>query len=152
MSDNTPTGDNDTPPYSPPAAPTYGAPQTPPAPAYESAPQAPAYPGYTAAPAPGYAAAPGQAYAPVAPTNSLAVVALISGIAGLVIIPFIGSIVAIITGHMSLGKLKTSGEQGRGMALAGLIMGYVGIAFAALGIILLIIFIPLLATYSTYPY
>ncbi|WP_262927891.1 DUF4190 domain-containing protein [Microbacterium sp. NIBRBAC000506063] len=52
------------------------------------------------------------------------------------IIPFIGSIVAIITGHMSLGKLKTSGEQGRGMALAGLIMGYVGIAFAVLGVLL----------------
>lgn len=158
MSDNSPGDDNNTPPYSPPTAPStpdapdYGAStpgyDTPPgAPAYDAAPQAPAYPAYNSAP--GYPG--GQAYAAPAPTNPLAITALIAGIAGFIILPFIGSLVAIITGHMALSKLKTSGEQGRGMALAGVIMGYVGIALGVLSLILLValwgVFATTLSTY-----
>ena len=43
------------------------------------------------------------------------------------IIPFIGSIVAVITGHMSLSQIKRTGEGGRGLGLAGTIVGWVGI-------------------------
>lgn len=131
--------------------------QAPPPPAYAApAPgypgQAPA-PGYAAPPAPGYGAYPaaGQAYAPAAPTNTLAVVSMIAGIAGIVILPIIASIAAIITGHMALSKLKTSGEQGRGMAMAGLIMGYVGVAFGVLFVILMFaLFLPWLASIPGY--
>lgn len=75
------------------------------------------------------------------PTSSggLSKVSLVCGICGVILGPLTG-IPAIITGHMALGGIKRSGDesQGRGMAIAGLVLGYV---FTALGIIL----IPILA-------
>ena len=45
---------------------------------------------------------------------------------------------AIIMGHIARRQIKLSGEQGDGMALAGLILGYIGLV---LGIIFVIIVI-----------
>ncbi|WP_457098333.1 DUF4190 domain-containing protein [Microbacterium sp. P5_E9] len=164
MSDPTPDGTPvaPTPPAEPaiaPAAPAYEAPVAPPAPpaggyptyppAYgaPAAPAAEAYPGYPAptygAPAygaPAYGTAPAPAYgAYAAPkTNVLAIVSLVAALVGMFIIPFIGSVVAVITGHMSLSQIKRTGENGRGMALAGTIVGYVGIGLSIIGFIILI--------------
>lgn len=54
---------------------------------------------------------------------------LIAGIIALVTCGFcgIGSLVAIIMGHKALSRIKKTGAAGRGMAVAGLIMGYVSI-------------------------
>lgn len=151
------------PPYTPPAppvAPAYGAP-TPPQPPYGS-PAAPPYgapapqygapaPQYgTPAPqygagAPQYAAAPGYGYPATPKTNTLAVVSLISSLVGVFLIPFIGQIVGIITGHLSLSQIKTTGEGGRGLALAGLIIGYVGIGLAVLAVVGFALFFGLVA-------
>lgn len=111
-------------------------------------PAPPASEGYPAAPpATGYPAAPGYgAYPPAAKTNTLAIVSLISAIVGFVLIPFIASLVAVITGHMSLGQIKKTGEQGRGLALAGTIVGWVGIGFSVLGVILLLALLPAFIT------
>lgn len=69
-------------------------------------------------------------------TNGMAVASMICGIASWVILPFLASIVAIILGHIARGQVKRSGEQGGGMAMAGLVLGYVniglGIAFTCL--------------------
>lgn len=46
----------------------------------------------------------------------------------------IGWIVAVVTGHMGLSEIKKTRESGRGMAIAGLVMGYVGLAFILLTI------------------
>lgn len=131
-------------------------------PGQNSVPTAPGYPGaagYVQAPAYGAPAYGAPAYGqpayggyPMAPKNNiLAVVALISAIASLTLVPFIGSIVAVITGHMSLSQIKFSGEGGRGMALAGVIIGWIGVAGILLGIIALILFIPwLVAQSATY--
>ena len=135
-------------------APEHGAyPPVPPAPAPEPAAYPPAQgayppPPYGAAPAaaptygtaPAYGAAPGYGYGAQPKTNTLAIVSLIASIASFIIVPFVGSIVGVITGHMSLHQLKTSGEQGRGMALAGTIVGWVGLGLALLGIIAAILF------------
>ena len=43
----------------------------------------------------------------------------------LVLIPWI---IAVVTGHRSLNQIKQTGESGRGMAIAGLVMGYGGLA------------------------
>ncbi|MFD6163362.1 DUF4190 domain-containing protein [Nocardia sp. NPDC060256] len=82
----------------------------------------PIYPviGYTAAGAPVTAnqAAPGT----LVPThtNSLAVVALVLGVcAGPLAIPF---------GHVARSQIRRTHEQGDGMALAGLILGYLSLA------------------------
>ena len=55
--------------------------------------------------------------APEQKTNTLAIVALILGI----LIPIAG----IVVGHISLSQIKKTGENGRGLALTGTILGYV---------------------------
>lgn len=76
----------------------------------------------------------------VAKTNILAIVALVTGIAGLTVIPFVSSIVAVVTGHMARKEVRRTGEQGDGLALAGLITGYIGIGLGVLVAILLVAF------------
>jgi hypothetical protein len=87
--------------------------------------------------------------------NSMAVVSLVAGIAGWVLVllttcggvlisivtmgigsvclaPFgcltpIGWLVAVITGHIAKNQIQQTNEGGNGMATAGLIMGYIGL-------------------------
>ena len=67
-------------------------------------------------------------------TNGLAIASMICGILSLVFFCFCGGlflgIPAVICGHLSLNQLNAPGnsQQGRGMAIAGLICGYLGIA------------------------
>ena len=73
-------------------------------------------------------------------TNSLAIVSLVAGIAGYVIPhPFIAGIVAIITGHMARSQIRRSGEDGSGMALAGLILGYIHLALSIVLVLVLVV-------------
>lgn len=65
-------------------------------------------------------------------TNGLAIGSLITGILGFFIL--LTSPVAVILGHMSLSKIKKTGENGRGLAIAGLVLGYIGTVFLALTI------------------
>ncbi|PTT16455.1 DUF4190 domain-containing protein [Microbacterium sp. HMWF026] len=74
-------------------------------------------------------------------TNTLAIVSLIASIVGVFVLPVIGQIVGIVTGHMSLSQIKARAEKGRGLAVAGLIVGYVTLA---LGVLLLVFFIILI--------
>jgi hypothetical protein len=150
----TPTQDSS---YSSPD-PSYQSAYAPPAqtsayPGYPSAPDANA--GYPQQPAPYGYAAPAYPYAAAPKTNALAITSLVAAIAGFVILPFIASIVAVITGHISLRQLRTSGEGGRGMALAGTIVGWVGVAGGILFIILMIVLWSVAfagISYSTYDY
>lgn len=82
---------------------------------------------YPAQPYPGQPVYP-YAYAPEPGTNVLAIVSLVSA--------FFISLVAIITGHIALSQIKRTGEKGRGLALAGLIIGYISIALGAALVIL----------------
>jgi hypothetical protein len=59
--------------------------------------------------------------------NTLAVVSLATAATGF------GAVAAVITGHISLAQLKKTHESGRGLALTGLILGYVGIGLWILG-------------------
>ena len=72
--------------------------------------------------------------APVRGTNVLAIVALILGI----VIPIGG----IICGPIALAQIKRTGENGRGLALAGLV---IGIAFTLIAIIAVIAYVALIA-------
>ena len=67
-------------------------------------------------------------------SNGFAIAALILGIVWLC---GFGSLMAVIFGHVSLTQIARSEgwEKGRGMALAGLILGYCGLAFIAFVII-----------------
>lgn len=55
--------------------------------------------------------------ADVRPTNGFAIAALITALCGLVIVP-------IILGHIARNQIRARGEAGDGLALAGLILGY----------------------------
>jgi hypothetical protein len=81
---------------------------------------------------------------PVQPVqnSTLSIVSLIAGIAGWSIVPVIGSIVAIITGHMAKKEIRESNGMlgGDGMATVGLILGYASVGLAVLGICAALIF------------
>ena len=70
-------------------------------------------------------------------TNPLAIVSLVFAIANFVICFFIGAIVAIITGHIASAQIKRSNgtQGGKGLARAGTIVGYVGLALSILGVV-----------------
>jgi hypothetical protein len=59
--------------------------------------------------------------------NTLSVVSLASALTGF------GVVAAIITGHISLAQIKRTGQNGRVLALSGVILGYVSIAIWILG-------------------
>jgi hypothetical protein len=65
------------------------------------------------------------------PTNTNAVVSLIFGIVSWFVCPVVGGIVAVVTGHMAHGQIKASGESGAGLATAGMVLGYIHLAVAA---------------------
>ncbi|KQV07217.1 hypothetical protein ASC63_07840 [Leifsonia sp. Root112D2] len=125
--------DQPTEPQQPPQPPEPPQPQDPPQPQYSApqyvetqpqyAAQAPAPVGYSQ-PAAQYPQAypPQYGYAAAAPrTNVLAIIALVLSLISV-------SIGGVITGHIALSQIKKTGEQGRGLALAGLIIGYIGSA------------------------
>jgi hypothetical protein len=64
-------------------------------------------------------------------TSPLAIVSLVAGIAAWSLLPVIGAIVAIVCGHLARGEIRRSQGQleGDGLAIAGLVLGYVQIAF-----------------------
>jgi len=82
-----------------------------------------------------------QGYAPQE-TNSAAVASLVCGIAGWFLVPLLGGIGAVITGHVALGQIRQSGDRvkGRGMAIAGLVMGYTNIVVCTVALIAVLAF------------
>jgi hypothetical protein len=91
-------------------------------------------------PQPGYQGPPtwtgGTGY-PSTQTNGMAIAALVCGVAQIVAGPLTG-IPAIILGHLARGRIRQTGEQGDGLALAGLILGYVGLVLAIVLVIAVI--------------
>ncbi len=77
-----------------------------------------------------------------AETSPLAIISLVFGILSWVALPIIGALIAIIAGHVARGQIRDSrGElQGDGLALAGLILGYLSIGLILLGLALALIF------------
>lgn len=109
--------------------------------------QPPGYPppppggyGYPPPPAGGYGYPPPPGYAPppMVGTNGFAVASLVCSLFGWVCM-FIGAFLGIIFGFVALSQIRRTGQSGRGMAIAGIVIGAVvlvgGIAlwtFAAL--------------------
>ncbi|WP_297832455.1 DUF4190 domain-containing protein [Thermomonas sp.] len=79
---------------------------------------------------------------PIRSNSTLALISLIFGILGWTLLPFAGSLVAIVTGHMARAEIRRSPEtlDGDGLAVAGLVMGYVVIALSIIGILIAILF------------
>lgn len=85
-----------------------------------------------------------------AETSALAVASLVCGILGIAqILPLIGPIIAVVTGHLARREIRESdgAKTGAGMALAGLIMGYLMLGLYALFCVLGLIFVAAFANY-----
>jgi hypothetical protein len=107
-------------------------------------PQGHPYPAVFGAPAYGQAPSVAGPYAqptffPYTPpaaqgTNGFSIAALVLGIVWLY---GVGSILALVFGYVALGQVKRRGGAGRGMAIAGVVLGWVGIA----GLILVVVIV-----------
>ncbi|HEY0199887.1 MAG TPA: DUF4190 domain-containing protein [Rhodanobacter sp.] len=74
-------------------------------------------------------------------TSTLAVVSLVFGILSWCLLPFIGAIVAIVCGHMARSEIRRApagAMEGDGMAIAGLVLGYVHVALVALAVAIIV--------------
>ena len=81
--------------------------------------------------------------APPAPrrTSALAIAALACGIAGLTVFPLLASFAAVVLGTMARGELRRDPTlDGGGLATAGLLLGWIGVAPALLGLLLFLAF------------
>jgi DUF1707 SHOCT-like domain/Domain of unknown function (DUF4190) len=72
---------------------------------------------------------------PPAQLNGLAVASLACGLAQFVLGP-LPTIPAIVLGHVARGQIKRTGEQGAGLALAGLLLGWVVVALGIVAIVI----------------
>ena len=77
--------------------------------------------------APYYGAYPGPM---PASTSAWAIASLILSIASWLFVPFVGAVAGVICGHIALNEINQSEGrvEGRGMAIAGLIIGYINLA------------------------
>lgn len=97
-----------------PAA-AHGVPPEPP-PGYPGAYGYPGYPGY---PVP-------------RPINGLAIASLVLGIVWLW---WLGSILALVFGYIARKQIRQRGQSGDGLAVAGIVLGWVAVGFLALLVI-----------------
>ena len=81
----------------------------------------------------------GQSAAPPATyrrTENLAVASLVLGLAGFVVCPLVCSIIAVVLGYQARRRLDEDPTlDGEGMAKAGIILGWVGIAFGVVVVV-----------------
>ncbi|MEY9953506.1 DUF4190 domain-containing protein [Leifsonia sp. EB34] len=89
-------------------------------------PQPPQYGAYQQPQAPGY--------------NTMSIVAFI--------LAFFVSVVGIILGFVALSQIKRTGEQGRGLALAAVIIGFVEVAIGILVFVLVLIGVGIAASHG----
>lgn len=85
----------------------------------------------------GQAAAPADAGYGVGATNGFAIAALVLGIIGVTAMPFIPSVLALIFGYKGRSEIDQSNgqQQGRGLAVAGIVLGWIGVVVCALAIL-----------------
>jgi hypothetical protein len=84
-------------------------------------------------------------YAPALPRNNpFAITALVCGLVQfalglLVVLNILAAIPAIVFGSIALRQIGLRGERGRGMAIAGLVLGILGVVYFALIIVVIIV-------------
>ena len=77
--------------------------------------------------------APGQQqWQPAGPNQGAAVAALIFGIVGFVLCPFVGSVLALVLGYRAKRGIQAAGGSAGGVALAAIVVGWLGLAIYVL--------------------
>ena len=87
--------------------------------------------------------------APSAATSTLAVVSLIAGIVSWILMPFIAGVAAVICGHMARAEIKRSSGalEGDGLAIAGLVLGWINVVLCVLTVAAIVLFFGGLAVF-----
>jgi hypothetical protein len=80
--------------------------------------------------------------APLKRTSTLAIISLVSGLLGWTLVPWLGSLVAIVTGHMARAEIRREAEttEGDGLAVAGLVLGWAMVAISVLAVLMIFLF------------
>ncbi|HEU4423118.1 MAG TPA: DUF4190 domain-containing protein [Pilimelia sp.] len=126
-------------PYADPAAPVSGQQASPAGYPGQASPA-----GYPGGYAPAYQSYPGYGYpAASPPTNGMAIASMVVSIVSIVGLCGYGiggllGILGAILGHVARRQIRERGENGDGMALAGVVMGWIA---AALGILIIAAFV-----------
>ncbi len=100
----------------------------------------------------GYEQPGGYAHMPPPnPNSTMAITSLVLGILSYVCLGFLAAIPAIICGHSAMAQIRRGevSDSNRGLALAGLILGYVNLIITVLVFIGYIIFILLFVGAAT---
>ncbi len=63
------------------------------------------------------------------PTNGLAIASLVAGVCWMW---WIGSVLAVVFGHVALRQIARTGQSGRGLAVTGLVLGYIALSLLVL--------------------
>ena len=69
-------------------------------------------------------------------TNGLAIASMVLGILW---IYWIGSVLALVFGYVARSQIRQRGEAGNGMAIAGIVLGWVGIGFLVVTLIIVLV-------------
>lgn len=81
---------------------------------------------------------------PPAPKKSYSVWAIVSLVAGILNFKFapFGAIAALVTGYVARNEIRESNGtlEGQGMAIAGIVLGWVGLAFSIIMVVLSVLF------------
>ena len=85
-------------------------------------------------------------------TSTLAIISLVAGILGWTVLPFLGSIAAVICGHMARKEIRLAPDrlEGDGLAIAGMVLGYLSIAMAVLVVLAIFLFFGGLAAFLAF--
>ena len=73
-------------------------------------------------------------------TSGTAIASLVFGLVSWVFLPFVGAVVAVICGHVARGEIRRMPPgtiEGDGMAIAGLVLGYLHLAICLLCVLLI---------------
>ena len=82
--------------------------------------------------------------------SPLAIISLVAGILGWTLMPFLGSLVAIVTGHMARKDIRQNPAlDGDVMAVIGLVLGWVAVIGTVLAILAFVLFFGGLAWLGT---
>lgn len=73
-------------------------------------------------------------------TEPFAIVALVCSLGGLLVCPPVPGIVGIVFGYLALGRIRRSGDAGREMAIAGLVVGSITVVLALVAAVAFAVF------------
>ncbi len=69
-------------------------------------------------------------------TNNAAVISVVFGGLSWFALPLLGAVVAVIAGHMARAQIRRTGEDGDGLAVAGMMLGYANLLLSCVSTIL----------------